>query len=866
MSENTTATKSKKNWITWLIYAMWTLAILGCIAGVYLFTSISKGDLPSFEELENPQYDLASIVYDTNNKTFGKYYIENREPIRYDELSPDIVKALIATEDARFFEHKGIDVRALFRVAFKTVLMGDDGSGGGSTISQQLAKLLFVRPNLRGMSSIKRSFKLVEVKLKEWITAVKLEKSYTKEEIMTMYLNKFEFINGAHGIQAAAETYFNKRQEELSVDEAAILVGMLKNPSLYNPRRFPEKAKKRRNIVLAQMKKYDELSQEAYDTLSVKNIDMSQFTRETQSEGLAPYFRSELTKWLKDLLAQEEHLNADGNAYNIYKDGLKIYTTIDLKYQEKAEAAVISHMKSNQKSFWNVWSGKDPWSFEADENQKAIRYDVLERKVKASDRYLSLRESIIGESLSKIDDKYNNLPMSDNVIKTLMSIDEGKSSFNGAVSNGKLKKNRVEEYKELMSKKGWSNLKSEWATLLSDYERIFRKTKVKMMVFDYNEQHETEKEMTPYDSVRYHSKHLQAGMLAVDPNTGYIKAWVGGINHKYFKYDHVNSRRQVGSTIKPFVYTTAIALQGISPCQEYYDIQYSIAPGDASFDLDQEWSPSNANGKFTGNKYNLYQGLLYSKNSITVRLVKEMGSVNVIRELMDNVGIKKNKRIDGGRLAVPNLPSMCLGAADLTLREMTGAYTTFANNGVYTEPVFINRIEDKNGKVIYTGVPERNVAINPAYNAVMVDMLKNNVGAGFGMGIKSEIGGKTGTTNDYTDGWFMGITPELVVGTWVGGDDRWIRFLSLDQGQGFVMARPIAQKFIKALESDESTGYNPNAKFVKPPAEYFDIVDCERYKQVTVEEEQSQTLDEKVQRDEFEEEEFEEEEFEEEEF
>ncbi len=609
------------------------------------------------------------------------------------------------------------------------------------------------------------------------------------------------------------------------------------------------------------MKKYGHIEQESLDTLYDKPVDMSRFKRESQSEGMAPYFRAELTKWLKNLFAKEEMQKPEGGAYNIYKDGLQIYTTIDLNYQEKAEKAVKDHMKVNQAAFWRVWDRKDPWSFEADEAQKALRYEILERKVKASDRYLSLRSRYLDGVISEIRKDYKEVPMSDNVIKALIKINEKKSGFSAEESNGKLKKKYRDFYQSVLKSKAWQTLAANWDNLQEAYKEEFRDTKVKMMVFDYNEQGEVEKEMTPYDSVRYHNKHLQAGCLAVDPKTGYIKAWVGGVGHKYFKYDHVNSRRQVGSTIKPFVYTTAIALQGISPCQEYDDIQYSIAPGDANFDMDQQWSPANANGLFTGNKYNLYQGLLYSKNSITVRIVKEMGNVDVIRELLDNVGIAKDKRLDNGRLAVPRLPSMCLGAADLTLLEMSGAYTTFANNGVYTEPIFINRIEDKNGKVIYSGVPDRNVAINPAYNAVMVDMLKNNIGGGFG--IKSDVGGKTGTTNDYADGWFMGITPELVVGVWVGGDDKWIRFLTLENGQGFVLARPIAQKLLKALEADKDSGYNPNAKFNKPPQEYFDLVDCARYKQVAVEDEQSQILEEKVQSDEFEEE-FEEEEFEEE--
>jgi len=360
--------------------------------------------------------------------------------------------------------------------------------------------------------------------------------------------------------------------------------------------------------------------------------------------------------------------------------------------------------------------------------------------------------------------------------------------------------------------------------------------------------------MTPLDSVRYHNMMLQSGLLSVDPKTGYIKAWVGGINHQYFKYDHVNSQRQVGSTIKPFVYATAIGMMGISPCTTFDDIQYTIAPGDANFDLQDEWTPANANGEFTLNKYNLYHGLLYSKNSITVRLVKEMGTVQVVRELLKNVGINVDEEVANNEIKVPNLPSISLGAVNLSLREMTGAYTAFANNGMYTEPIFIKRIEDKYGKVIYNAVPEKKVAINPKYNAVMVDMLQNNVGGKYGLGIETPVGGKTGTTNDYTDGWFMSITPNLVSGTWVGGDDRWIRFLTLDDGQGYVLARPIVQKYLKKLEADEDIDFNTEARFSTPPEGFSEFVDCSKYKEIAPEEEQAEILENKKALDEFEEE------------
>lgn len=856
--ENDKETTKEKKWnkakiLKIVSILLWIGAIIGVIGGFLLFNYISKQDIPSFEDLENPEYDQASIIYDDNGTTFGKYYIENRVPVQYEQISPYIVDALISTEDERFYSHSGIDVQALSRVAFKTVLLRQESSGGGSTITQQLAKLLFKRPNLSGMGTVKRSFELVKVKLKEWMTAVKLERSYTKEEIMAMYLNKFEFINGAHGIQAASQTYFSKEQENLNVDEAAILVGMLKNPSLYNPLRFPEKSKGRRNIVLSQMEKADKLDREAYDSLIVKDVNMDEFQRKTQSEGPAPYFRAELTKWLRKLFKENDITKTDGSSYNIYTDGLKIYTTLDLRYQKHAEEAVVEHMKWNQERFNRVWKGKDPWKFEADDFQKKIRKDIFERRVRASDRYTHLRDRILGATIAKLRERYTETPFTDNAIKAMIRVEEKKNGFDKEIEDNYIKKSYLSDYKSIMKMKGWSELKKDWQSFVTAYDKSFN-TEVTMMIYDYNEQNEKEVQMTPLDSVRYHNMQLQSGLLSVDPKTGYIKAWVGGINHQYFKYDHVNSQRQVGSTIKPFVYATAIGMMGISPCTTFDDIQYTIAPGDANFDLQDEWTPANANGEFTLNKYNLYHGLLYSKNSITVRLVKEMGTVQVVRELLKNVGIDVNEEVANNEIKVPNLPSISLGAVNLSLYEMTGAYTAFANNGMYTEPIFIKRIEDKYGKVIYNAVPEKKVAINPKYNAVMVDMLQNNVGGKYGLGIKTPVGGKTGTTNDYTDGWFMSITPNLVSGTWVGGDDRWIRFLTLDDGQGYVLARPIVQKYLKRLEADEEINLNTDVRFPTPPEGFQEFVDCSKYKEVAPEEEQAEILENKKALDEFEEE------------
>jgi len=827
MTDNPTNIPPKfQKYNRWLKYGV--LSIVGLIALIFIW--ISNTDLPSFEDLENPKYDLASVIYDAKGTPFGRYYIEDRVAISYEQLSENVKNALIVTEDDRFYSHSGIDVRALIRVGFKTLILRQESAGGGSTISQQLAKLLYRRPNMKGMSYPTKVLTLISSKLKEWVTAIKLEKSYTKEEILVMYLNKFEFINGAHGIEAAAQIYFAKHQDSLSVGEATTLVGMLKNPSLYNPKRFPEKCQERRNTVLKLMYNNDLLDKKTYEEISASDIDMTAFSRKTQNEGPAPYFRAELTKFLKDLFTKQNIKKSDGTEYNVYTDGLKIYTTIDLVYQKYAEQAVFEHMQWNQERYWKAWKDKDPWTHDTDDYQKNLRADILESQCKGSERYLGLRNQHLGKALQNVEEKYPGLSMSDNVIKTLDSIQQNLTSWHNATKNERLEIVDQDKYHRLINGELWPEIIAQYKKLQDAYKAVFFKP-IKMKVFDYATG-EKEVEMTPYDSVRYHKMHLQAGMLAVEPSTGFVKAWVGGVNHTYFKYDHVTMRRSVGSTIKPFVYTQAMAVANISPCQEFDDIQYTIAPGDPGFDMVEEWSPVNADEEFSGAKYNLFQGLLYSKNSISVKLLKEMGTVAPIRDLLHNLGIDKNLRLENGRLAVPKLPSICLGAVDLSLLEMTGAYDAFGNNGTYVQPVFITRIEDKNGKIIYQGIPNRKSAINPLYNSVMLAMLKNNISGKYTLNLKSKLGGKTGTTNDFADGWFMGVAPTLVTGIWTGGDDKWIRFLTLDEGQGFIMARPIAQKFFQKLEGDPNCGYDYTSDFPTPPAGYEEMIDCAQLKTI----------------------------------
>ncbi len=816
----------EKSWLLWLSRFLWASAIIGVITSAIIIIVVAKSDLPTFEDLENPKYDLASIIYDANDVPYGKYYIENREFIEFRDLSPNIYNALLSVEDARYNNHSGIDFRALLRVAFKSVLLQQQSSGGGSTITQQLAKLLFKRSSLSGKSTINRAIALATIKFKEWITAVRLERSYTKEEIIAMYLNKFEFINGAHGIHSASEIYFGKDQRDIKIEEAAVLVGMLKNPALYNPVRFPDRSLGRRDVVLSMMRNNEKLDKTSFDSLKALTLDMSNFKRSSQSEGIAPYFRAELTKWLRPLLQQSQYHKPEGGIYDIYRDGLKIYTTIDTRYQVLAEEAVKEHLKEIQERYWRVWKHKDPFTFEAEGIQEELRREGLQRRIRDTDLYQDLYQQSFAELDKESRDQFDiNLkePTIRRLQKDIAYLDQIDSDVRS-------------KFKKLVRADLWKDITRIWGQFEKKVESAFDQ-EVEATLFSYDNDGIDIKTMSRRDSVLFHLRHLQAGVLSVDPKTGEIKAWVGGPSHEYFKYDHVTMRRQVGSTIKPFVYATAIGVQGIPPCQTFNDIQYTIAPGDANFHVDAEWSPSNANGTFTQNKYNLYQGLLYSKNSITVRIVKELGTVDPIRDLLHNVGIDKYERINGGRYVVPEVPSLALGSVDLSLLEMTGAYTTFANDGVYTKPTFISRIEDKNGKVIYQSTLEQKRALNKLYNAVLVDMLRNNVGGGFGLGIKIPAGGKTGTTNDYADGWFMGITPSLVTGTWVGGDEKWVRFYTLDDGQGFVMARPVFQKYMKKIEADPDIKFNTDVSFSDPPPGFQALADCSRYKQQDPEEE-----------------------------
>lgn len=795
----------------------WYAVIGGFAFAVLLMIGISFTDLPSVQQLENPRSEEASLVLGNDGTELGKFYTENRVPITFGELSPHLVRALIATEDERYYEHCGIDFTALGRVAVKTVVLQQKSSGGASTITQQLAKLLFT--GQKADNIVKRVFQ----KLKEWIIAVRLERKYTKEEIMAMYFNKFNFINGAYGIKAASEIYFNKDPKDLEIQEAALLVGMLKNPSLFNPLRRPEMALQRRMVVMKQMQKNGIISQKQYDELRDLPLGIK-YTRQTHIDGLAPYFRMELAKRLKeDILQRRECLKADGTSYDIYRDGLRIYTTIDPGMQRIAEEEMAKHMSKVQQSFWRVWKNLDPWTYKSksvNEISPERRQAELNKLVRESERYQSLRSNYLSDILNRIRNQVEiNFSEDDRELDRIMAEYRKKGTLDQLIEKGLISRGLADQYREVLNHDLFPELKTQWESLQEASRSAFR-NKVEMRVFAYNDRMEKDTVMSPLDSIKYHRMFLQTGVMAVDPATGAVKVWIGGINHKYFQYDHNETKRQVGSTFKPFIYATAIAQQGFSPCYSVPDLPVTIGPGDGQFGLTDNWTPRNSDNKYTGNLLTLKEGLRLSKNTVSVHLMKQLSSTKPVVDLLDQMGIVVPQDRRG--------PAMCLGALDLTVMEMTGAYTTFANNGTFIKPSFITRIEDKAGRVIYEEIADERPALNPKPNFVMVEMLRY-AGTNLG-GIKSDVGGKTGTTNDYVDGWFMGITPGLVVGTWVGGEDKWIRFLSIGYGQGAYMAKPFFREFIKRVESDKGLQYDVAKRFQRPPGDLEIELDCGEYR------------------------------------
>ena len=784
-----------------LAQALWIMVLGSILIVGIIFFYISTFLLPDTEELENPKYELASSILASDGSELGKAFKQNRVWLTFGEINPHLVNALISTEDERYFGHSGIDIKGTARAV---IYMGK--KGGASTITQQLAKLFFTE---RSESFLLRTWQ----KLKEWVIAVQFEKRYTKEEILAMYLNKYDFLHGGIGISTASKTYFGKAQENLTVDEAAVLIGMLKNPMIYNPKSKPENAANRKATVLRQMMKKKHITEAEFEKFKKKKIDMAKFEPSIYYTGPAPYFRAELIKWVKTILNNPKHTKPDGTRYNVFTDGLKIYTTIDARMQAHAEKAMLDHMKNLQKKYFTVWSGMDPWSYDADDAEKATRKNNLIETMRQSERFKRMREAYIGPAIAKLQENMPNVRLNDSDIFRLFNAAEDETYLAKLSTEETATKDQIDMYRKILRSSSWPTLKNKWTQLKRDADVVFNKP-ILMKMYDYDTGGEKKMTMSPLDSIKYTSKHMQIGSISVDAKSGHIKTWIGGINHKYFQYDHVTSNRQVGSTFKPFIYSTAIIDQAMSPCTKVRDSQYCIEAGDDDFGLASRWCPGNSDGKHTEELFTLKEALKLSINSVSVYLMKQIGNVERVRSFVSNLWINKDK--------IPKYPSICLGTPELSVMDMATAYTAFANDGTLSRPIFVTKIEDKNGKTIYSAVPEQKKAINPSYNYIIVDMLKYAASAISGK-FKSEVAGKTGTTNDFKDGWFVGFTPELVVVTWVGGDVPWIRFRNIMDGQGAVMARPFFESFLTKIEQDPRINFNTSARFNIPTEQKVEL-------------------------------------------
>jgi len=757
----------------YIFLALWSIVILGFIVVMSLFMYVAKTKMPNTDELENPTFEQATLIYSSDGKEIDRYFSKNREWIQYEELSPYLIDALVATEDHRYFSHSGIDSYSLMRAA---ILLGS--RGGASTITQQLAKQFFT--DQRSSNPVRRIWQ----KMKEWVIAVEFERRYTKEEILAMFYNKFDFYYSANGVAAASQVYFGKDQKDLTLNEAAMFVGMFKNPYYYNPIREAERAAIRRKTVLAQMRKREYITEEEYAEARAGELDLSKFRRKEVYNGLAPHFMSELKKYVRALMAENNITKPGGESYDLDNDGLRIYTTIDSRYQKHAEAAAEKHMTALQRQFENTWSGKDLWEYteEGHENLKS-RNSILNNQVENSERYATLRKKYLGEISNTISTNIDNVRLWNADIIRMYRADQDDNYFSGLIDRESISRKQRDVYEEIMSTEYWPKLKRSWIDLGKAAKKAFN-TKEKLTIPTYNGT--VQRVMTPMDSIKHMLNHLQIGSIAMDPKTGYVKSWVGGVDYTHWKYDHVNSNRQAGSTFKPFLYTTAV-MNGYSPCYPVEDIQYTIPANEKNFSLDKSWSPKNARGTFTNERVNM--------------------------------GIGSGK--------IPRYPSIILGTPNVSVLEMTTAYSTFANNGVTVEPIFIEKITDRHGVVIYRSEVSSHRSIPEDYNYVMVDMLKYAAGA-VSWKIKSDFGGKTGTTNDHVDAWFMGITPNLVTGTWVGGEYPWIRFTDFNYGQGSYMARPYFLDYMSRVESDKAIEFDTEAVFGYP--DHVDVeLDCSKY-------------------------------------
>lgn len=734
----------QKRWF-WLLF----ICGISLIPVIFLLASFGAfGSMPDHTALENPRTNLATEVISSDGVTLGKFYYEdNRTPVSFKELPKPLVDALIATEDIRYFDHAGIDARGTLRALFKF------GQGGGaSTISQQLAKQLF-----HGEGS-RNTFGRITQKIKEWVIATRLEKQYTKEEIIAQYFNIYDFGNNADGIRSAARIYFGKEPSALNLKESAMLVGMFKNSSLYNPRpeRNPVGTKNRRNVVLSQMEKYGFITQTVKDSLQQTPLDLN-YTPESHREGIATYFRAYLKTFLKDWINKSENVKPNGEKYNIYKDGLKIYTTIDSRMQFLAEQSVTEHMKALQAEFFVQNTPR--------RNPTAPFLDLEDEEI---------------ERLLKLGMK------------------------------------RSERWRKMRY-----DLKKPVREIIASFDKP-----TKMRIFSWTApNNEIDTILTPMDSMRYYKFFLRAGMMSMEPQTGFVKAWVGGFNYKHFQYDMVKQgKRQVGSTFKPFVYAAAIDQLQLSPCDTFPKAQITIPA--FKYGNMKPWAPKNSSKNYAGFE-TLKSALANSRNTITARLMNEIGPQPVI-DLAKNLGVEQR---------IPAVPSIALGTPDLSVYEMVAAYSTFANKGVYTNPVMVTHIEDKNGTLLYQFSPQTKDVLSEEVAYVAVNLMEGVTKFGSGQRLRHDfakdqavykeivtgypyqfdnpIAGKTGTTQNHSDGWFMGMVPNLVTGVWVGGEDRATHFKSITYGQGASMALPIWANFMKGCYAIEDLEISKE-EFEKP--------------------------------------------------
>ena len=723
------------------VRVLWSIFGIGVVLVVLFFFCVAKGvfgTMPTFEELENPQTNLATQIISCDGKVLGSYYVENRSNVRYSDLSPYLPQALVSIEDERFYKHSGIDTKSLFRVAYG-VLTGNH-KGGGSTLTQQLAKNLF--PRGENLSKTRLAIR----KFQEWITATKLEYNYSKDEIIAMYLNTVAFGHNAYGIRSAAKTFFDKDPKDLNLEESALMAGVVNAPTRFSPVRNPERSMQRRNLVLKAMEKNGYITKEVYDSVSQIPIDMSHFGVMDHNSGQATYFREQLRKELTEW--SKTHLRPDGKPYNIYRDGLKIYTTIDSRMQRYAEEAVREFMGGSlQPSFYKHWKDRKNAPFALSDLDQIDA--IMETSMKRTDRYRELKnQGMDPDSIRKVFD-----------------------------------------------------------------------TPVEMTVFSWDGPIDTV--MSPMDSIRYYKWFLQASLVSIESHTGHVKAYVGGIDYRFFKYDHVTqAQRQVGSTFKPFLYALAMQEGEYTPCTKIPNIPYNIELEDGKF-----WSPRNSGDKHINEEVTLKWALAQSNNWISAYLMNRFGPQAVI-SMARRMGVES---------PIDPVPAICLGVCDLKLIEMVGAMSTFANQGVYIKPIFITKIEDKNGNVIERFTAEESEAMSEVTAYKMIELMKGVVQSGTGVRLRymykfdNPIAGKTGTTQKNSDGYFMGITPDLTTGVWVGAEDRSVHFRSTELGQGSHTALPIWALYMQRVYADPSLHIS-KGDFPKPTAPDVDLdFDCDKY-------------------------------------